>query len=69
MNKSRKAVVAAAVPVLSTLLMWAATGELGTQELALGLTGLITAALVWLVPNDKPESAESLIAQRKQRIN
>ncbi len=46
-----KAVVAAAVPLLAALILWAATGTLDETELSVGLTGLLTALLVYFVPN------------------
>jgi hypothetical protein len=55
--KARKAIVAAAIPVLTAGLLWATTGEINEAELSVGLSGLITAGLVWLVPNEKPEQS------------
>jgi hypothetical protein len=76
MNKARKALVAAAVPVMGALISWASTGELNQAEFAVALSGLITAALVWYVPNDRPRAnAEAKPEAQegphgfKQRIN
>jgi len=51
MKGYRKAVVAAAIPVVVGLLMWYATGTLNAPELALALTGLLNAVAVYEVPN------------------
>ena len=59
MNQSRKAVAAAAVPVIAALSMWAATGTLNAPELSTALSGLLTAALVYLVPNAAPSSDDA----------
>jgi hypothetical protein len=68
--KARKAVVAAAIPVLSAGLLWATTGEISQAELSVALSGLITAGLVWLVPNDKPERPQiDPAGEARQRIN
>jgi hypothetical protein len=46
-----KPVVAAAIPVLTAVGSWITTGTLNTPELSLAITGLITALVVALVPN------------------
>jgi|GEM_PF-1935942 len=51
LGKAAKAIVAAAVPLVGALLLWAQTGALDETEFSVGLTGLLTAMLVYFVPN------------------
>lgn len=51
MKGYRKAVVAAAVPLAVSAVMWAITGTLNAPEFALALTGLLNAAAVYETPN------------------
>ena len=51
MKTRRKAIAAGAVPVAVGLTMWAITGTLNAPEFALGLTGLLNAAVVYETPN------------------
>jgi hypothetical protein len=56
MNDKLKAVVAAAVPLVAAIALAIATGEVNEEEIAVGVTGLLTAVLVWLAPNTpRPE--------------
>jgi hypothetical protein len=49
-----KPVVAAAIPLLTALGSWITTGTLNAPELALAITGLVTAIVVLLLRN-RPE--------------
>ena len=53
MERYAKAIAALAVPVFSSLLLWASTGTLNVPELALGLAGLFAGVVVYLVPNNE----------------
>lgn len=52
LKQARKALAAAALPVVSALVMWASTGTLDTTEFSVGISGLLAALIVYLVPND-----------------
>lgn len=51
MKGYRKAVVAATIPVIVALILWAMTGTLNAPEFALALTGLLNAVAVYETPN------------------
>ncbi len=51
MQEARKALIAAVMPVLGAITLWVATGEVNFEELGLLIGGLVTALLVFLVPN------------------
>ena len=51
LKQARKAIAAAALPVISALVMWASTGALDTTELSVGISGLLAALVVYYVPN------------------
>ena len=55
MKGYRKAVVAALIPVVVALILWAMTGTLNAPEFALALTGLLNAVAVYEVPNAAEE--------------
>ena len=57
LKQTRKAIAAAALPVVSALILWAATGELNSAELSVGISGLFAALVVYLVPNEANEYA------------
>ncbi len=59
LDKAAKAIVAAAVPVVGALLLWASTGTLDETEFSVGATGLLTALIVYFVPNSTDEGAKS----------
>jgi hypothetical protein len=48
-----KPVVAAAIPVLTAVGSYFTTGTLNTPELSLAITGLVTALVVVIVPNQE----------------
>lgn len=58
LNKAAKAIVAAAVPLIASLMLWLSTGTLDETELSVGMTGLLTALMVYFVPNATDESAK-----------
>lgn len=59
LSKAAKAIVAAAVPLISACLLWLATGTLDETELSVGLTGLLTAVMVFLIPNATEEDEDT----------
>ncbi len=58
LSKAAKAIVAAVVPLVGALLLWAQTGTLDATEFSVGLTGLLTAMLVYFVPNSTDTGVE-----------
>lgn len=46
-----KAIVAALVPLVGVLASWYLTGELNSEELAIAIVGVLTAAGVYAQPN------------------
>ncbi len=48
---SMKAIVAAVIPLIAALGSYTATGEVNAQEWAVAITGLITAVVVYFLPN------------------
>ena len=48
---SMKPIVAAAIPLLTAAALLIDTGELNADQWALAITGLVTAVVVYLVPN------------------
>ncbi len=60
LSTAAKAVVAAVIPLVAALLLWASSGTLDETELSVALTGLLTAVLVYFVPNTPgPEFPEN----------
>lgn len=55
MKHARKAIAAAATPVVLSLVSWAVTGELNTQEFSIALAGLVAAVVVYAIPNAPAE--------------
>ena len=50
---SMKPIVAAAIPLLAALESRIVTGELNADQWALAITGLVTAVVVYFVPNQR----------------
>lgn len=51
MGAYRKSIAAALPPLIVALTLWMITGEINAPELSVALTGLLTAVLVYEVPN------------------
>jgi len=51
MNRYLKAVLAAAIPLAAAINSWITTGNLNANEIALGLTGVVAAILVYFFRN------------------
>jgi hypothetical protein len=51
MNQFMKAILAAAIPLISAAGSWITTGELNAPEIAVAITGFVTAILVYFFRN------------------
>ncbi|MGH3085974.1 MAG: peptidoglycan recognition protein family protein [Rubrobacteraceae bacterium] len=58
LSKAAKAIVAAAVPLVSAFMLWVQTGTLSETEFSVAATGLLTALLVYFVPNSTDKSVK-----------
>lgn len=63
MNKIMKPLVAAAIPVLTALGSWIATGEWNAAAWSLAITGLLTAAVVAVLTAVLPDEADAFLAK------
>lgn len=53
----RKALTPFILGVVTVLIQWLSSGELDASELRTAGAGLVTAILVYLIPNDSPEAS------------